>query len=66
VPILRERLSVHAVKRDDILYDKALYNAMRNLQRRRGVKPTGLIDLQVLAASSGPKPSQMPTPSPPI
>jgi murein L,D-transpeptidase YcbB/YkuD len=58
VPVLRERLSVHG-KPGDILYDKALYNAVRNLQNRRGLKPTGLIDSQVLAAVNGPKPSQM-------
>ena len=58
VPILRERLNVRG-KPNDILYDKALYNAVRNLQNRRGLKPTGLIDSQVLAAVNGPKPSQM-------
>jgi murein L,D-transpeptidase YcbB/YkuD len=59
VPLLRERLNVHGAKPNDILYDKALYNAVRNLQNRRGMKPTGLIDSQVLAAVNGPKPSQM-------
>jgi murein L,D-transpeptidase YcbB/YkuD len=58
VPLLRERLNVRG-KPNDILYDKALYNAVRNLQTRHGLKPTGLIDSHVLAAVNGPKPSQM-------
>ena len=57
VPALRERLGVSG-KADDLSYDKALYNAVRQVQQRNDIKPTGLIDAKTLAAINGPKPSQ--------
>lgn len=57
VPALRERLGVSG-KAGDLSYDKALYNAVRQVQQRHDIKPTGLIDSKTLAAINGPKPSQ--------
>jgi murein L,D-transpeptidase YcbB/YkuD len=57
VPLLRERLGVKG-KADDILYDKALFNAIRNVQARATIKPTGVIDNKTLYAINGPKPLQ--------
>jgi murein L,D-transpeptidase YcbB/YkuD len=59
IPLLRQRLGVHARKADDPVYDKALYNAIRAVQIRHGLKPSGLIDAHTIAAINGPKPSQM-------
>ena len=55
VPLLRERLRIHG-KADDIYYDKALFNAIKHVQARASIKPTGLIDNNTLAAINGPKP----------
>ncbi len=55
VPLLRERLRVHG-KAGDIYYDKALFNAIKHVQARADIKPTGLIDSKTLAAINGPKP----------
>jgi murein L,D-transpeptidase YcbB/YkuD len=55
VPLLRGKLRLRG-KPDDILYDKALFNAIRNIQARADIKPTGLIDNKTLAAINGPKP----------
>jgi murein L,D-transpeptidase YcbB/YkuD len=57
VPLLRERLRVHG-KAGDIVYDKALFNAIKNVQARADIKPTGVIDNKTLAAINGPKPAQ--------
>ncbi len=54
---LRARLGV-AGKPDDLIYDKALFNAVRNVQHRADIKPTGVIDAKTLAAINGPKPGQ--------
>ena len=37
-------------------YDRALYDAVRRLQYRHGIKPTGVIDNKTIAAINGPKP----------
>jgi murein L,D-transpeptidase YcbB/YkuD len=58
VPALRARLGVSAKKVDDILYDRNLYNAVRSVQEKHGIKPTGLVDRQTIAAINGPKPGQ--------
>jgi murein L,D-transpeptidase YcbB/YkuD len=57
VPALRDRLGVKG-KPGDIVYDKALYNAIKHVQARADIKPTGLIDSKTLAAINGPKPGQ--------
>ncbi len=57
VPSLRERLGVNG-KPGDITYDKALFNAIKHVQARADIKPTGLIDAKTLAAVNGPKPGQ--------
>jgi murein L,D-transpeptidase YcbB/YkuD len=56
VPALRQRLGVKG-NADDLVYDKALFNAIRNVQARAGdAKPTGVIDSKTLNAINGPKP----------
>jgi L,D-transpeptidase YcbB len=57
VPALRQRLGVKS-KADDLVYDKALFNAIKNVQARADIKPTGLIDGKTIAAINGPKPVQ--------
>ena len=57
IPVLRERLGLHG-KADDILYDKALYNAIKQVQARADIKPTGIVDSRTLAAINGPTQSQ--------
>jgi murein L,D-transpeptidase YcbB/YkuD len=58
VPLLREKLGVRG-KPTDLAYDKALFNAIRGVQQRAGMKPTGLIDAKTIAAINGPKQSQI-------
>jgi len=58
VPALREKLHVRG-REGDLVYDKALYNAIRALQYRKGLKPTGLIDNHTIAAINGPKPGDI-------
>jgi len=58
VPLLRDRLGVHG-RPNDMAYDKALYNAVRSLQFRKGLKPTGIIDGRTIAAINGPKPGDI-------
>jgi murein L,D-transpeptidase YcbB/YkuD len=57
VPDLRMRLGVNG-KPGDLLYDKALFNAIKNVQARADIKPTGVIDGKTIAAINGPKRSQ--------
>ena len=52
-----KRLGV-AGKPGDLVYDKALFNAIKNVQARADIKPTGVIDGKTLAAINGPKPGQ--------
>ncbi len=55
IPALRQKLGVKN-KADDLVYDKALYNAIRNVQARADIKPTGVIDNKTIATINGPKP----------
>jgi len=55
VPDLREKLHVRG-KAGDLVYDKALYNAVRHVQARAKIKPTGIIDRRTLAVINDPKP----------
>lgn len=57
VPALREKLGL-AGKPGDLSYDKALLNAVKQVQARVDIKPTGLIDAKTLAAINGLSPSQ--------
>jgi murein L,D-transpeptidase YcbB/YkuD len=57
VPALRERLGVKGRVADDT-YDKALYDAIKHVQARADIKPTGLIDGKTLNAINGPTPAQ--------
>ena len=58
IPLLRAKLQVRG-KPNDPTYDKVLYNAVRSVQYRKGLKPTGLIDAHTLAAINGPKPGDV-------
>jgi len=58
VPMLRARLGVASRKPDDILYDRNLYNAVRAVQQKHDLKPTGVVDSKTIAAINGPKSSQ--------
>jgi murein L,D-transpeptidase YcbB/YkuD len=55
IPAIRHKLGVKS-KTDDLVYEKALWNAIRNVQARADIKPTGVIDNKTLAAINGPKP----------
>jgi murein L,D-transpeptidase YcbB/YkuD len=55
VPALRQRLGVKG-KTDDLVYDKALFNAIKNVQARADMKVTGVIDGKTIGAINGPKP----------
>jgi len=39
---------------DELIYDKALFNAIKQVQARADIKPTGVIDNHTLAAINGP------------
>jgi murein L,D-transpeptidase YcbB/YkuD len=56
IPAIRHKLGVKNNKPDDLVYEKALWNAIRNVQARADIKPTGVIDNKTLAAINGPKP----------
>lgn len=43
---------------DELVYDKTLFNAIRHVQARADIKPTGVIDNRTLAAINGPSQSQ--------
>ncbi len=58
VPGLREKLGVQG-KPGDFVYDKALFNAIKNVQARADIKPTGVIDNKTIATINGPKPGQV-------
>lgn len=55
----RGRQVVKLAKADELVYDKALFNAIKHVQANADIKPTGVIDNQTIAAINGPKPSQM-------
>ncbi len=42
----------------ELVYDKTLFNAIKNVQARADIKPTGVIDNPTLAAINGPTHSQ--------
>ena len=42
----------------ELVYDKALFNAIKNVQARADIKPTGVIDNRTIAAINGPTPQQ--------
>jgi murein L,D-transpeptidase YcbB/YkuD len=54
--MIRERLNVRA-KAGDLTYDKPLFEAVRALQNKNGLRPNGVIDSQTIAAINGPKPA---------
>jgi murein L,D-transpeptidase YcbB/YkuD len=56
IPAIRERLNVRA-KAGDLTYDKPLFEAVRALQNKNGLRPNGVIDSQTIAAINGPKPA---------
>jgi murein L,D-transpeptidase YcbB/YkuD len=45
-------------KAAELVYDKALFNAIKHIQARADIKPTGVVDNRTLAAINGPSPSQ--------
>jgi murein L,D-transpeptidase YcbB/YkuD len=45
-------------KAAELIYDKALFNAIKNVQARADIKPTGVIDNHTISAINGPSPSQ--------
>ncbi len=47
-----------AGKPDELVYDKALFNAVKAVQARADIKPTGVIDGRTLAAINGPNAAQ--------
>ncbi len=53
VPALRQRLGVGS-KPDDLVYDKVLLSAIKAIQARADIKPTGLIDGKTIAVINGP------------
>ncbi len=55
VPALRERLSVGG-QPNDLVYDRKLYDAIKRVQARADLRPTGTIDAQTLDAINGPRP----------
>jgi murein L,D-transpeptidase YcbB/YkuD len=58
IPLLRARLGLKA-RAPDLVYDKALYNAIRRLQENHRRKPTGLIDNQTIALINPPTRNQV-------
>ena len=56
IPALRAKLHVASRRPDDILYDRNLYNAVRSVQQKHGLRPTGIVDSPTLSAINGPKP----------
>jgi L,D-transpeptidase YcbB len=54
IPAIRERLNVYG-KPNDLTYDKPLYASVRSLQSKAGLRPTGVINSETIAAINGPK-----------
>ena len=52
------KLPAEDPKANELVYDKALFNAIKNVQARADIKPTGVIDGRTLAAINGPTPQQ--------
>jgi murein L,D-transpeptidase YcbB/YkuD len=57
VPALRERAGLRG-KPSDTLYDRRLFEAVKHVQARADIKPTGLIDNRTIDAINGPRPGQ--------
>jgi len=57
IPLLRERLGIPG-KASDIVYDRKLFDAIKHIQARADIRPTGIVDNKTLAAINGPKPGQ--------
>ena len=55
VPALRQRLGVKG-KPEDLVYDRALFKAIQNVQARADIKPSGVIDNKTINIINGPKP----------
>lgn len=55
----RGRDVIKLVKGDELVYDAALFNAIKRVQANADIKPTGVVDGRTVAAINGPKPSQM-------
>jgi len=53
IPALRNKLGLSG-NSDDILYDRRLFDAVRRVQQRADIKPTGLIDNKTIAVINGP------------
>ena len=58
IPALRSKLGLGG-KVDDILYDKRLFDAVRRVQQRADIKPTGIVDNKTIATINGPKRSDL-------
>ncbi len=58
IPALRGKLGLGG-KVDDILYDRRLFDAVRRVQQRASIKPTGVIDNKTIAVINGPKRSDL-------
>jgi murein L,D-transpeptidase YcbB/YkuD len=54
VPALRGKLGIGG-KPDDILYDKRLFDAVRRVQQKNDIKPTGVVDNKTISILNGPK-----------
>jgi len=54
VPAIRERLNARGAP-NNFTYDKPLFEAVRAVQARNGLRPTGTIDSETIAAINGPK-----------
>lgn len=52
------KLPAEDPKANELVYDKALFNAIKNVQARADIKPTGVIDSRTIAAINGPTPRQ--------
>jgi L,D-transpeptidase YcbB len=54
IPAIRERLNARG-KANDFTYDKPLFEAVRSMQSKNGLRPNGVIDSDTIAAINGPK-----------
>ena len=54
IPALRGKLGLGG-KPDDILYDKRLFDAVRRVQQKNDIKPTGVVDNKIISIVNGPK-----------
>ncbi len=57
IPELRVRLHLRG-KPGNMVYDRALFNAVRQFQQHAGMMPTGLVDRKTIAALHGLRPGQ--------